>query len=119
MLVPYTPQCCHPLVLTTEAMDGPSHLYVQYDGDYDVQAHHQFSHQSHHPPYHHLLKKQSHPKIAASHNINTTNSNTKHPPLNRPDRDLHWTVFIGGVCNLYIFRYLCTKGNKMKERILM
>jgi hypothetical protein len=55
------------------AMDGPSHLYVPYDGDYDVQAHHQFSHQSHHLPYRHLLQEKSYPNILAFHNINTVN----------------------------------------------
>jgi hypothetical protein len=40
-----------------EAMDGPSRLYVQDGGDYDVQAHHQFSHQNHHLPCHHLFKE--------------------------------------------------------------
>jgi hypothetical protein len=58
-------------------MDGPSHLYVPYDDDYDGQAHHQFSHQSRHLPYRHLLKEKGYPKTAASHTINTTNSNTK------------------------------------------
>jgi hypothetical protein len=54
---PYLPQCYHQHVLTMEAMDGPSHLYVQDGGDYDVQAHRQFSHQSRHLPCHHLLKE--------------------------------------------------------------
>ena len=103
MLVNHAPQCCHPLVLTTEATDGPSHPYVPYDGDYDGQAHHQFSHQSHHLPYHHLLKEKSYPKIAASHTINTTNSHIKQTTRNRPNGGLHCTVFSGGICNLFTF----------------